>query len=228
MSALRKVLTLASLAAIAMSTAACSGAQIEQCVDRPLKPSAKRQGFELIDLPSGEVWLTRDWELEDFRSFSLPLSWSLWRKNDPRTGAASGGSFMRSPGCELGEFTYMRAHGREFLHVVNLHNLGERPKGTDGLIRAVALTKHHALRFDEGGPIEVLTNPEGERFALIARTLDDTPDTPTLPDGWTITRARLAAPFSVNLDGEVSVLRMDNEDSFQGPLPAGVAIPLQN
>ncbi|MEO0589706.1 MAG: hypothetical protein AAFZ11_04010 [Pseudomonadota bacterium] len=230
MSAVRKTATrplgLASLMAIVLSTAACSGAAFEECVERPMAPGTARQGFELIDVPTGQVWLTRDWELEEFQSFSLPVSWSLWRKNDPRTGAASRGAFLRSPGCALGEFTYMRAHGREFLHVVNLQNFGEEPDGTDGLIRDVSLNKHHSITYDEGGPIEVLTNPEGERFVLVARTLEDAPEIPTLPDGWTVTRAQLAAPFTFDLDGEVSVLRMDNEDSFQGPVPDDVSIPL--
>ena len=229
MNARRNPVALVGAFVIALSISACSGGgEVEECVARPLTPSGTRQGFELIDIPSGRVWLTREWEVADFQSFALPLTWSLWRKNDPRTGAASQGKFLRSPGCALGEFTYMRAHGREFLHVVNLENLGKEPEGTDGLILEVSLNKHHTLTFDEGGPIEILTNPAGERFVLIARTLEDVADTPTLPDGWTLTRARLAQDFTVQLDGEVRVLRTDNEDSFQGPLPADVSVPLQD
>ncbi|MEO1489251.1 MAG: hypothetical protein AAFR88_07440, partial [Pseudomonadota bacterium] len=143
-----------ALIALASLTAACSGAEIEQCTARLWTPTAKKQGFELIDLPSGEVWLTRDWDQQTFNAFDLPLSWSLWRKNDPRTGAASSGRFLHSPGCEAGEFTYMKALGREFLHVVDLANMGETPPGTGGLVRMVSLTKHHVIKWDAGAPIQ--------------------------------------------------------------------------
>ncbi|MEO1730089.1 MAG: hypothetical protein AAFR64_05070 [Pseudomonadota bacterium] len=188
------------------------------------EPTGTRQGFELVDVVSGEVWLTKDWTVQDFEKFDLPISQALWLKNDPRTGAAQSGKFLRSPGCEPGQFTYMQAHGREFLHVVDLDGL-PRELDDKGLIRAVQLNKHHSLNFDEGAQIEVLSDPSGQRFVLIARTLLEVEDDPSLPEGWSLESFVLAAPFKVQLDGKVSVLRMDNEDSFQGPLPADAIFP---
>lgn len=225
MSSLRASLSLLSLA---LATSACSEVEIEKCVERQWVATKGNRGFELIDLGSRQVWATRDWEVADFEAFNLPLSWSLWRKNDPRTRAATSGRILRSPGCEAGQYTYMKALGREFMHVVNLDNFGEVSDASQGLIRAVQLNKHHELSFEQGGPIQVLTAPDGQRFVLIARTLSPAADTPTVPDGWTLERGTLAEPFRVLLDGPVTVLRTDNEDSFQGPLPEKIAIPLAN
>lgn len=220
----RKFGALLLLGCASLLVAACSGAKVEQCVERLWEPTGGRQGFELIDVVSGEVWLTKDWTLQDFETFDLPISQALWLKNDPRTGAARSGKFLRSPGCELGEFTYMQAHGREFLHVVDLDGMGTE-LDDEGLIRAVQLNKHHDLGFTEGAEVEVLTNPSGQRFVLVAKTLLEVEDAPSVPEGWSLESFVLAAPFKVQLDGKVSVLRMDNEDSFQGPLPADAIIP---
>ena len=220
----RKFGALLSLGCASLLVAACSGPKVEQCTERLWDPTGARQGFELIDLVSGEVWLTKDWTLQEFERFELPISQSLWLKNDPRTGVAQSGKFLKSPGCERGEFTYMQAHGREFLHVVDMDGMATE-LDDEGLIMAVQLNKHHSLGFNEGAEVKVLSDPSGQRFILVARTLLDVKDVPSVPEGWSLESFVLAAPFKVQLDGKVSVLRMDNEDSFQGPLPADAIIP---
>ncbi|MEO0419045.1 MAG: hypothetical protein AAF249_09280 [Pseudomonadota bacterium] len=226
----RSAWSTALLAILTVATGSCSDVAIERCVERAMKlggaKDGAKQGFELIDLSSREVWLTRDWDPEEFSNFSLPPDWIMWRKNDPRTSAVDSGSFRHSPDCASGEFTYMTALGREFLHVVNLQNFGEVSAETQGLIRAVTLTKHHETQWEAGTVLRVLTDPDGQRYLLIARTWPVPQQDPTLPDGWTLERITLEAPFTFALDGEVQVLRMDNEDSFQGPLPKDLEIPV--
>ena len=225
MKSYRNLRTCLTLVCVSLLTAACgSSAEIDQCVERAWKPGVGTQGFELVNVASGEVWLTREWSVEEFEKFELPFSQFLWVKNDPRVGAAQSGKFLRSPGCEPDEFTYMEAHGRKFLHVVDLIDLGD-DLDEEGLVRAIQLNKHHSVVYDEGKAVEILTDPSGQRFILVAKTLLEVADDPTVPEGWTLESFVLTEPFNVELDGKVTILRLDNEDSFQGPLPADMIIP---
>lgn len=190
----------------------------EHCVARDPRLERRDAGYELIDLAGRRVWLTTDWTTEEYASFSFPLSWALWRKNDPRVGLPDQSRFLRSPGCENdGEFSYMRAFDREFLQVVRLDKI-RRPRDGFGLIKRVELEKYHVLTYAAGRTVNILENPAGEQFISVSRSLDRRTDTPTLPDGWTLTERLLTESLQIDLLGDVSVLRLDNEDSYQGPL----------
>ncbi|MEL6347740.1 MAG: hypothetical protein AAFV53_31835 [Myxococcota bacterium] len=179
--------------------------------------TSERAGYELINVSGGGVWLTRDWSLEAYADFSLPFSWLGWRKNDPRRGVTDGGRLLRSPGCEPGQYSYMRAFDREFVQVVQLQPLKRRA----GLVHEVQLEKYHQVEYAANQSVKVLSRPDGNRYILVAETVERSGE-PTLPDGWTITEHVLDSDLQVDLFGEVTVIRLDNEDSFQGPLPDSV------
>ena len=133
------------------------------------------------------------------------------------------GEFLRSPGCaEPGQYTYLRAFDKEFLNVVKLVSI-DQPVDNQGLIRSTELEKYHLLTYSAGSTVYILNNPTGERFIGVSRSVDRSSDTFTLPDGWTLTSHVLSTELPVDLSGNVSVLRTDNEDSFQGPLPDGIS-----
>ncbi len=113
----------------------------------------------------------------------------------------------------------MTAFGRDLVQVVKFKSFSQ-PPNSEGLIRRVELEKYHELQYHAGRTISLLHSPHGEPFIAVARTLDRQADTPTLPEGWSLTKHLLEDDLRVDLNGEVSVLRMDNEDSYQGPLPA--------
>jgi len=187
----------------------------EPCVSLEPDFSGGGAGYELIDLLNKEVWVTSDFTAEEYAEFSPPL---LWIKNDPRIGMADGGEFLRSPGCsESGQFTCMRAFDKGFLKVVQLVTLNT-PVDNQGLIRRTELEKYHLLTYSAGSTVNILHNPAGERFIGVSRSVDRSSDTFTLPEGWNLTFHVLSTDLTIELSGNVSVLRTDNEDSFQGPL----------
>ncbi len=192
------------------------------CIDRaPQRGQKQLTGYELIDIARGEVWVTADWAPETFADFSLPRLWVTWLKNDPRVTVADTKRFLKSPGCSLeGQFTYMQAFGRDFFQVVQLKQ--RRMKADDeGLIRKVLLEKYHLLGYAKGKTVSLLNSPAGDRYILVATTLNRTSE-PTIPPGWSLTTHLLAEDLQVELFGDVEVLRLDNEDSYQGPLPEGM------
>ena len=195
--------------------------ELESCVSRKPDFSGGEAGYELIDLLNKEVWLTPDFTAEEYAAFSPPFSWF---KNDPRAMMGDQqGEFLRSPGCaEPGQYTYLRAFDKEFLNVVKLVSM-DQPADGQGLIRRTELEKYHLLTYAAGSTVYILRNPTGEQFIGVSRSVERSSDTFTLPDGWTLTSHALSEDLPVELSGTVSVLRTDNEDSFQGPLPEGIS-----
>jgi pimeloyl-ACP methyl ester carboxylesterase len=182
---------------------------------------SKKVGYELIDLLHKEVWATSHFTEEEYNAFSPPL---LWIKNDPRIMMADKAEFLQSPGCdESGEFTYIWKFEKLFLKVVQLVKMN-KPVDSEGLIRITELEKYHLLTYYSGRNVSILENPDGERFIEVSRSVNRSSDTFTLPDDWTLTTQVLQEELKLELTGIVSVLRTDNEDSFQGPLPEGIII----
>ena len=192
----------------------------ELCVSRPPSFDGEGAGYELLNLADGDVWATRSWTPEEYAAFSLPVSWIFWRKNDPRIALADRGQFLQSPGCEDGHYSFMQAFDREFLQVVQLK---EFPTDNQDLIRQVELEKYHVLHYSSGRMVSILQSPTGEQFIGVSRSLNRSTDVPTLPDGWTLKKHHLTTELQVDLLGNVSVLRLDNEDSYQGPLSEDIS-----
>ena len=193
----------------------------ELCVSRTPSFDGEGAGYELLNLADGDVWATRNWTPEEYAAFSLPVSWASWHKNDPRIVLADRGQFLHSPGCQDGQYSYMQAFGREFLQVVQLQDFSTDEQN---LIRQVGLEKYHVLHYSVGRTVSILQNPTGERFIGVSRSLDRATDIPTLPEGWTLMEHRLTAELQVDLLGRISVLRLDNEDSYQGPLAEDISL----
>jgi len=196
----------------------------ELCVSRPPSFDGEGAGYELLNLADGDVWATRSWTPEEYAAFSFPVSWIFWRKNDPRIALADRGQFLQSPGCEDGHYSFMQAFDREFLQVVQLK---EFPTDNQDLIRQVELEKYHVLHYSSGRTVSILQSPIGERFIGVSRSLERSADAPTLPEGWKLTEHLLTAELQVDLLGNVSVLRLDNEDSYQGPLSEDISSFIQ-
>jgi hypothetical protein len=175
----------------------------------------ERAGYELINLFTREVWGTSDFTEEEYEEFSPPI---FWIKNDPRIMIADKAEFLRSPDCdEDGQFTYMQKFDKRFMKVVQLITMN-KPADSEGLISRTELEKYHILTYNSGQIVNILENPSGERFIEVSRSVNRSSDIFTLPDGWILTNHFLQNDLHVELLGNVSVLRTDNEDSYQGPL----------
>ncbi|MEL6271735.1 MAG: hypothetical protein AAFV33_14580 [Chloroflexota bacterium] len=192
------------------------------CAPMQLSRSTGDQvGFEFLDLQQREVWATTDFTVDEFEAFQFPWTWRvLWQKNQPRILLADSGTFLKSPDCEReGEFTQTNLFDRNFIKVVHLNRLYE-PLDDDGLVRLTTLEKYHIVQFNVGTTINVLEGPDGTQYVLLTRSVHRTTDHPSLPSDWTITAYDVVEDLEVSLSGEVGNIRLDNDDSYQGPLPA--------
>ncbi|MEO0342981.1 MAG: hypothetical protein AAF198_06040 [Pseudomonadota bacterium] len=212
------LLCLASILAIATTA---NAKPYQTCIaQKPafaFKVPKKKTGFELIDFWNRQVWATTDWTKEEFENLDLPLSYALWRKNDPRTPLTSAGEFLRSPGCEIGEYSYRTAFDRTFLQVVRLQkpvNFSDK----NAKLQGVKLEKYHRITYEAGIPIRLLVSPENETYIAVAKsaTLTDAPS--PLPQGWKYRDLSLSEDLVVELFGDITVLRTKSEVSYQGPI----------
>jgi hypothetical protein len=215
----RLYFALALIAAVTVSACRSDVSDLAEfrCVSRQPEFHNSGAGYELLNLRSGEVWATGDWTPDEFSQFELPTSRIFWRKNGPRVGLADEAAFLRSPNCDQGEYTYLEAFGREFVQVVDLGPI-TKLMGIRGPIQRVELEKYHVLTYWAGTTVSTLKNSAGEAFVAVAVGLDRADDLPTLPEGWTITERTLEHDQRIELLGNVSVLRLDNGDSYQGPV----------
>lgn len=202
------------------------GTVVDECTSRYFTTTDVEAGFhELLDVQNHQTWGTQDVSEEAWDALDLPVTWSLWLKNSPRE-LMSRGIFLRSPGCpEDGQFTWKNMYDVDWLNVADFKDMNT-PVDEAGTMTKTTMNKYHRLTYDAGNPVWYITSPEGERFLIVTRDYDRTTDTPTLPDGWTISKEMtLTKELVLDLMGdEIANYRVSNGDSFQGPLPESLIV----
>jgi hypothetical protein len=189
-------------------------------LDIAMCPTAK-PAHEVLQPKNGDfiTWLTPDPTIEQYEALSFPVG---WLRNQPREGVGAVGRFRRSPGATAdGEFTRNWIENMPWVHVATVVEfLGALDPA--GLLTAVLVDKHHELTWFGGNDITVITDPGGERYALVSRDANRTFETPTMPAGWTHEIITLSEDVLILLPQPTTVIRSDNQDSFQGPVPAEI------
>lgn len=212
------LLTFAVFCSVTLGIVAVGAGGREVCVARAPDTAGQHVGYELIDILRREAWVTTDWTVEDYAEFSPGIAAPNWLKNDPRQGFAARTAFLRSPGCPAdGEFTFDTLFGRTFVHVADLTSL----KGNDltnGALTEASVNKHHKLEFDAGQIVSFLVSPEGGGFVRVNGPINARHGVQDPPDGWGLQDVALAAPWHIDLIGDVAVLRLENGVSYQGPV----------
>jgi hypothetical protein len=80
----------------------------------------------------------------------------------------------------------------------------------EGLLTAVRAHKFHEVTFNAGSTLTILFSPEGEAYFRMGRDVNRVNDQPSIPNLWRL--VEYTTP-------EKQVIRTDNEDSLQGPVP---------
>jgi hypothetical protein len=161
------------------------------------------------------AWASKDITREQFDALKLPLGWF---KNQPREVEMDGARFLNSPGREEGSLLRAEHFGYEWLHVATVKVAGRNRLDSKGLLVGSTVVKDHVVQFDEGRTLTFLVSPRGEVFPRISRDANRTREEPTLPEKWRLIEHKLARPMEFKLTEETTVIRTDNQDSFQGPV----------
>lgn len=211
-------LIIATLSAVTLGIIAVRADGREVCVPRAPETAGQDVGYELIDILRREAWVTTDWTVDAYAEFSPGITAPHWLKNDPRQGYAARAIVLRSPGCTAdGEFTYQTMFGRTFFHIADLTSL-RGGRLTNGALTEASVAKHHRLEFDAGQTVSFLVSPNTERFVRVNRPIDASHDEQELPEGWSLQDVTLTDAWHADLIGAVTVLRLENGTSHQGPI----------
>ena len=197
------------------------------CVNRywVREPADRVSGFELLDQLYKQVWGNASITREQWDAITLPPTWLFWMKNSERELLATGG-FLRSPECPAdGQYSYKQLFGSEWLNLTNFKSLNQ-PVDEAGLITLSVMWKYHQLNYAVGAKVHTLTAPDGQVYIETSRDPQRTSDTAPLPPGWTQSQGyTVTTPFTVNLFGDaIANYRLNNGDSYQGPMVAGFTL----
>ena len=182
-------------------------------------PNAGHELLEPGDSSSFVVWLTLSLTTEEFDAIDSPPGWV---RNQPRESVGQGGRFFRSPDGQFdGDFSVQQMFGTVWLHAATVVSI-DGPLDGEGLLQATTVHKYHEPAYYAGRSVTILTSPESERYILVSRDAQRTSDEPTIPTGWTLEVIPLYTDVSFLLPEFTTVIRTDNEDSFQGPVPTDI------
>ena len=204
--------------------AGCSDGSNSSSVDsNGPNPEAQQVGFEIIEIQnpnSLRAWISSDITREEFDALELPAGWI---KNQPREGGGNvdgpdAGRFLRSPDAtEDGEFLDEEFFGFTWRHSATVVQSG-RPMDPEGILAGSSVKKFHELTYNAGSELVLLISPEGLVYFRIGRDADRTTDDPTIPDGWRLMDYTTPVDLVIDLSPRNTVIRSDNQDSFQGPV----------
>lgn len=193
----------------------------ERIQDAEPNTDEEERAFELIEIQSPtniRAWISPEITLEAFTSLEVPMGWI---KNQPREATECGASavrFIRSPDAlEDGEILIEDHFGFSWFHSATITQMNV-PLDVDGILTGVVVRKFHELTYAPGSCLILLISPSGEVYFRVGRSTNRLSDEPTLPMQWRIMRYVTQEELVIELFGENTVIRTDNQDSFQGPV----------
>ncbi|NDJ75788.1 MAG: alpha/beta fold hydrolase [Chloroflexi bacterium] len=177
-------------------------------------------GFEILQVVSPNeilAWVVQDDMTQaEFDALELPAG---WLKNQPREASVDGGTFFRSPnGAAEGDLDVQEYFGYNWFHTATVTN-SNVPLDDEGLLSGSYVSKYHTIIYDAGSSVPVLISPEGEVYVRIGRDAGRTTDDFALPSEWQTVEYTTPDDLVIQLPNPTLVIRTDNEDSYQGPVP---------
>lgn len=201
---------------------------LEPVFEQSSEEPTKKVGFEIIEIQSPNsirAWISPDITFDEFAALELPQGWI---KNQPRESAECGADtvrFTRSPdSTEDGDILLQEFFGFNWFHAATITemNIGI---DEDGLLEGTTVRKFHELTYNAGSCLVLLISPEEEVYFRIGRDANRVSDEPAVPNTWRLEEYTTPEKLVIKLFEENLVIRTDNEDSFQGPVPElGVAL----
>ena len=129
------------------------------------------------------------------------------------------GRFTKSPdSTEDGDILIQEFYGFDWFHSATVFET-DLPVDNDGLLLGFRVRKFHELTYNPGSCMVLLISPDDEVYFRVGRDADRTTDEFSIPDGWRLESYTPSEPLIIELFGETLVIRTDNNDSFQGPVP---------
>jgi hypothetical protein len=175
-------------------------------------------GFEILDRQDDGtivVWLSLAITEEEFEALELPPNWI---KNQPRGGGGPDvGRFCGSPGSTDGKMEISEQFGHQWAHVATIVKVGV-PVDDEGLLLGNLIEKEHEITYRAGTTVPLLISPEGDVYPLVSRDAHRITDESPIPAGWRVVDHTFAEDYTTRLPNPTLNIRVQNQDSYQGPV----------
>lgn len=190
--------------------------------DSPVTQEREQVGFEIIEIQSPtsfRAWISPEINFQEFEALEVSPGWI---KNQPRESTETPADmvrFIKSPDATMdGDILVEEFYGYRWFHAATVIDpnvvLDE-----ERLLRGNRVRKFHEITYNAGRRLVLLISPQGDIYFRIGRDANRVKDEPTIPNLWRIEEYVTPEKLVIELFGETLVIRTDNEDSFQGPLP---------
>ena len=190
--------------------------------DSPVPQEEERVGFEIIEIQSPNsfrAWISPEINFQEFEALEVSPGWI---KNQPRESTETPADkvrFIKSPDATMdGDILVEEFYGYKWFHAATVTDpnvvLDE-----EGLLRGNRVRKFHEITYNAGRRLILLVSPEGAVYFRVGRDANRVSDEPTIPNLWRTEEYVTPVKLVIELFGETLVIRTDNEDSFQGPVP---------
>ena len=181
-----------------------------------------RVGFEILEIQSPtsiRAWISPEITFEEFEALEVDPGWI---KNQPRESEECGpdeGRFIKSPdSTEDGDILTEEFYGFNWFHSATVTETNIS-LDDEGLLNGNMVRKFHELTYNAGSCLVLLISPEGDVYFRIGRDANRVSDEPPIPNLWRLEEYTTPEKLVIELFEENLVIRTDNEDSFQGPVP---------
>jgi hypothetical protein len=182
----------------------------------------RQLGFEIVEIQSPNsirAWVSPELTPEEFEALEVPAGWI---KNQPRESFECGADairFLKSPdSTEDGDILQQEFFGFNWFHAATIIEMNV-PLDDEGLLLRTTVRKFHELTYNAGSCLVLLVSPDEDVYFRIGRDANRVSDEPTLPNLWRLEEYITPEKLVIELFEENLVIRTDNKDSFQGPLP---------
>jgi len=194
------------------------------CSDSQDDPEPEeRLGFEILEVQSFNsirAWISPQITLEEFQALELPEGWikNQVRESGEDVTRPDSVRFVKSPdSVEDGDILVENLFGFDWFHAATVIE-PRRQLDDEGLLIGTTVRKFHELIFNAGSTLVLLVSPEGLIYFRIGRDANRVSDQPSIPNLWQLLDYTTTDRLVIELFGETTVIRADNEDSFQGPI----------
>lgn len=209
---------------LAMAVFALMAGCSDSIDSQPPQEEEPRVGFEILEIQSPtsiRAWISPDITIDEFEALEVPPGWF---KNQPRESAECGADdirFLKSPDSTVdGDILKQGFFGFNWFHAATVTQTNTPLDYNDeGLLKGSTVRKFHELTYNAGSCLVLLVSPDGDVYFRIGRDANRVSDEPSIPNLWRLEEYTTPEKLVIELFEENLVIRTDNKDSFQGPVP---------
>lgn len=200
----------------ATDSSACDGVSTDGNTSNARKADVGHEILQVVSPTEILAWVSTNITTAEFEALELP---SGWIKNSLRETEGDGGSFAKSPGASVdGVFDIQEHFGFSWRHVATIVQTNIQ-LDEQGLLIGSQVVKSHELTFEACRSLVILISPQRDMYVRVTRDAGRSSDIPTLPNGWERVDYQTPEQLVLQLPDTTLVIRADNQDSFQGPIP---------